>query len=69
MKGVTVAALNGIGFGERLSLEAVCDRHTGISVGLLNYTRSLHGVQIGVLNHAANNPPWARWLPVLNVHL
>lgn len=41
----------------------------GLSIGLYNYTRALHGVQIGLLNVARNNPDWARVLPVLNLNL
>lgn len=40
----------------------------GISIGLLNYARELHGMQIGVLNIAGNNSSPFRVLPLLNGH-
>lgn len=40
----------------------------GLSIGLFNFARESHGVQLGVLNYAKNNrKPW-RLLPLLNVH-
>ena len=44
-------------------------RHAGLAIGLFNQSEELHGVQIGVLNHAANNRAPFRWLPILNLHL
>lgn len=44
-------------------------RHSGLAIGLFNDSAELRGVQIGLLNHAANNPPPFRWLPILNLHL
>src|SRR5690606_23811751 len=41
---------------------------TGITIGIFNTAEVLNGIQIGLLNHAANNPPPFRWLPILNVH-
>ncbi len=41
----------------------------GLTIGLVNYTRVLQGVQLGVLNYAGNNPWPFRVLPGLNVHL
>jgi hypothetical protein len=41
----------------------------GLTVGLLNRTRQLRGVQLGLLNQAENNPRLLRWLPLANVHL
>lgn len=41
----------------------------GLSIGIYNYARLLDGIQIGVLNYAANNPWPFRLLPALNVHL
>jgi hypothetical protein len=34
----------------------------------VNYAWTLHGVQIGVLNYARNNPPPFRLLPIVNVN-
>jgi hypothetical protein len=42
-------------------------RARGLSIGLLNRTEELHGVQIGLLNYAGNNARF-RWLPVINAH-
>jgi hypothetical protein len=41
----------------------------GLTIGLYNYTRELHGLQLGLLNVARNNPAWARILPVVNLNL
>jgi hypothetical protein len=43
-------------------------RQAGLSIALLNIARELHGVQIGVLNWAGNNPRGLRLLPGLNLH-
>jgi hypothetical protein len=40
----------------------------GISVSALNKTEELHGLQIGLLNYAGNNPKFLRWLPIINFH-
>jgi hypothetical protein len=40
----------------------------GITIGLLNYAFRLHGIQLGLINIAKNNPAPFRVLPVLNVH-
>lgn len=55
VNGVTISAFNHIK-GEQL----------GLSIGLLNYAWELRGWQLGVINYAANNPKWARVLPVFN---
>jgi len=47
----------------------VTEKQQGLTIGLLNTTPELHGVQLGLLNHAGNNPPLLRWLPVVNLHL
>jgi hypothetical protein len=73
----------GIGAGEKLAgimvdgahlpgdstrwFEPANDHFTGISIGLINYSRDLHGVQFGWLNYTANNPRWARLLLFINV--
>jgi hypothetical protein len=41
----------------------------GLTIGVVNYARRLHGVQIGVINFADNNPPGLRVLPLINVNL
>ncbi len=44
-------------------------KQIGISVSVLNKTEELHGLQIGLLNYAGNNPKLLRWLPIINFHL
>lgn len=41
----------------------------GLTIGLLNVARTLHGVQLGLFNFAGNNPHPFRLLPGLNVNL
>jgi hypothetical protein len=43
-------------------------RQEGLSIGLYNRARLLTGIQIGLLNYVGNNPPWLRYLPLLNLH-
>ena len=38
----------------------------GLTIGIVNYTRQLHGVQLGVLNIARDNPTGRRILPFVN---
>ncbi len=38
----------------------------GLTIGIVNYARSLHGVQVGVVNIVRNNPKGRRWLPIVN---
>jgi hypothetical protein len=57
LTGVSVAAFN-----------KVQGRQTGLSIGIFNSARRLEGLQIGLLNHAANNPDGLRWLPFFNAH-
>ena len=58
LNGVAVSAHNRVRGTQR-----------GLTVGLLNRTRQLRGVQLGLLNEAENNPRLLRWLPLVNVHL
>src|SRR5690606_15687214 len=55
LTGGAVGAYNKVRGGQR-----------GISIGIFNTAEELRGVQIGLLNHAANNPPPFRWLPLIN---
>jgi hypothetical protein len=72
--GITMGALNGF-YIDRIDLEDFLHfdmtnrRFTGLSIGLFNYSAELEGIQLGLLNYAANNPRWARLLPLVNVHL
>lgn len=41
--------------------------HThGLAIGIVNYTRTLNGVQLGLVNIVTENPNGRRMLPVLN---
>ena len=57
MQGVTIAGYNRIEGVQR-----------GLAIGLFNSAKELHGIQIGLLNHAGNNRGIARWLPIVNAH-
>ncbi len=67
IRGVTVGGANGIEFRDWVPRKGT-DLFTGLSIGVLNCTEELHGLQLGLLNYAGNNPSWARWLPLLNLH-
>jgi hypothetical protein len=54
LKGVYIGAFNMTGTMK------------GLSVGIFNHAENLSGIQIGLINHVASNPPWARWLPLVN---
>lgn len=58
LRGVSISAYN-----------RVLDSQRGLTIGLVNYARELHGFQLGVLNIARNNHGVARVLPVINAHL
>ena len=38
----------------------------GLAIGIFNYARQLDGVQLGLLNYAANKPRGTRLLPIFN---
>jgi hypothetical protein len=58
LKGVSVSLFNHVQGDQR-----------GLTIGLFNVARSLHGVQLGALNWAGNNPLLLRLLPLINVNL
>jgi hypothetical protein len=58
LRGISVAAYNDIRAPQR-----------GLTIGVYNYARELHGVQLGIVNVARNNPVWARFLPGMNLNL
>lgn len=68
IKGMTVSGFNGMSI-KRGRLKRVNERMTGLSIGLVNATLHLKGVQIGVINYAGNHPRWLRILPLINLHL
>lgn len=51
------------------AVNLVRGEQVGCTVGLFNYAETLHGVQVGLLNWAGNNPPGLRLLPLGNAHL
>lgn len=55
--------LTGVSFS---AYNRVIGAQHGVTIGLLNYARSLNGVQIGVLN-IVDRPSGKRWFPILNV--
>ena len=78
VRGIALGGL-GVGAGDDITgislgfrgrhPEIRTQRFTGLSIGGFNCAEELHGLQLGILNYAGNNPRWARWLPVVNVHL
>lgn len=56
-RGITCAAFNQIR-GEQ----------NGLSLGIVNYTRSIKGLQIGLINIVRENPRFLRILPLVNFH-
>lgn len=38
----------------------------GLSLGIYNYARELHGLQLGLINYVRDNPKYLRVLPILN---
>lgn len=45
------------------------DEHYGLSIGVVNKTKKLQGIQFGLINYVENNPAWLRWMPLMNMHL
>ena len=46
----------------------VLGEQRGLVIGIVNYASRLHGVQIGLVNWADNNPAGLKVLPVANAH-
>ena len=38
----------------------------GVSIGIFNYAYEVSGIQLGVLNYVADNPPGLKYLPLFN---
>jgi len=45
------------------------DKAFGVTIGLFNKVKELHGIQLGLINYAGNNPKFLRVIPVINMHL
>ena len=41
----------------------------GVSLGVFNYAHEVSGIQIGLLNYVADNPPGLKILPIFNTSL
>lgn len=63
--GVSAEKINGIAIGSLV----VSEIQNGISFALFNSTKNLKGIQIGIINHVANNPKGLKWLPLINFHI
>lgn len=55
MKGVSISVFNQT-FGH----------YNGVSIGVVNWTRSQRGFQLGLLNYVKNNPRGLKLLPIFN---
>jgi hypothetical protein len=55
LQGAAVSAWNNVRGEQR-----------GIAIGIFNYARTLHGVQLGLLNYVRSNPKGLRLLPLFN---
>lgn len=55
IKGVSISAFNQIRGEQR-----------GITLGVVNYTKKIHGIQFGLINIVKENPKGLRVLPILN---
>ena len=73
LKGVVVAGfVTGIDTVAGVTASMLLNKskqHRGLAVGGINATKELHGVQLGFLNYAGNNPKALRLLPLVNMHL
>src|SRR5262249_7902315 len=58
MRGVSIAGYNRMK-GDQF----------GLAIGVYNYAKRLHGVQLGLINNARNNKGLLRVLPLVNIHL
>ena len=72
MKGVAIAlweteAVKLTGLAISILYTHIIKQH-GVSIAIYNNSSELHGLQIGLLNHAANNPKGLQWLPFINMH-
>lgn len=52
--------------GSISAVNAVRGEQRGITVGVVNYARSLQGAQLGIVNVVRDNPRGRRVLPILN---
>ncbi|MGI4875430.1 MAG: hypothetical protein ACRYFX_30110 [Janthinobacterium lividum] len=70
VNGLSIGATSSVGTctGVSIAMLNTTKKQRGISIGIINIAAELHGLQIGMLNYVSNNPPWLRYLPLLNAH-
>ena len=49
------------------SINAIRGQQQGLSIGLVNYTRRLRGVQLGAINIVSERQGLGKVLPIINV--
>jgi hypothetical protein len=59
----TGARFEGVGIS---AFNQILGTQKGLTIGLVNYAWTLHGVQLGLINIVRENPPARRVLPILN---
>jgi hypothetical protein len=57
------ARLEGVGIG---AFTQVLGHQQGLTIGIVNFARSLNGVQLGLINIVRDNPAGRKVLPVIN---
>ncbi|GAA4023090.1 hypothetical protein GCM10022409_03650 [Hymenobacter glaciei] len=69
ISGLSVGATTSAGALNGVAISMLTDvkKQRGVTIGGLNVTDELHGLQIGMLDYAGNNPLWLRYLPLLNI--
>ena len=60
---VNDGTLRGVGVS---SFNYIQGTQRGLTIGIVNYARTLHGMQIGLINIARHNPSGRKMLPVVN---
>jgi hypothetical protein len=72
LRGIAIAGLvvkaNDLSGAALSTYTRVHRSQRGITISLVNIAHTLHGLQLGVLNWAGNNPAPFKLLPVLNVN-
>jgi len=63
MRGDDAARFGGLAISSFNDIRGI---QRGVAIGIVNYARELHGLQLGLINIARNNRPGLRVLPLLN---
>ncbi len=61
----TDSSMNGISLS---AVNAVQGTQNGLSIGVVNTTNKLRGIQLGIINIVKDNPKGLRVLPIINMH-